>query len=124
MYMTYEVKIKDIREANIEALKLAKDVLTEKVEITQYVVAEFTALSGFNDLEVFIRTSESESNPFNNGFDYEENIYYYLYETGDIIRVAYEEFDRLLKVFIEIEVDRGIYISESEKEEYRELIKG
>ncbi|MBU3161630.1 hypothetical protein KPL37_18190 [Clostridium frigoris] len=123
MFMTYEVKINDISEANIEALKLAKDVLTEKVELTPYVVAEFTALSGFNDLEVFIRTSESEKNPFNNGVEYEEDIYYYLYETSEIIRVTYEEFDRLMKVFIEIEIDRGIYISKSEKEEYRVLIK-
>lgn len=83
----------------------------------------FTALSEFNDLEVFIRTSESEKNPFNNEFDYEENIYYYLYETGDIIRVTHEELDRLMKVFIEIEIERGIYIGKSEKEEYREVIK-
>lgn len=123
MYMVYEMKINDIREANIEALKLAKNVLTEKAELTPYVVAKFTALSGFNDLEVFIRTSESEKNPFNNEFDYEENIYYNLYETGDIIRVTYEEFDRLMKIFIEIEIGRGRYMDESQKEEYMELIK-
>jgi hypothetical protein len=115
------LKIKDIREANIEALRLAKDILTDKVEITPYIVAEFTALSGFNDVEVFIRTAEREDDPFNNDsdYDYEENIYYYLYETGYIIRVTFEEFERLLKRYVEVEID----VFDNEKEELRGLIK-
>jgi len=121
MYKIYELKIKDIKEANIEALRLAKDILTAKVEITPYIVAAFTALSGFDDVEVFIRTTEKEYDPFNNDsdYDYKENIYYYLYETGDIIRVTFEEFERLLKAYVEVEID----VFESEKEELRGLIK-
>jgi hypothetical protein len=121
MYKTYELKIKDIGEANIEALRIAKDILAGKVEITPYIVAEFTALSGFNDVEVFIRTAEREDEPFNNDndYDYEENIYYYLYETGDIVRVTFEEFERLLKRYVEVEID----VFDNEKEELRGLIK-
>ncbi len=44
-------------------------------------------------------------------------------ETGYVIRVTFEELERLMKTVIECEIDRGLYISDSEKEEYKALIE-
>jgi hypothetical protein len=121
---TFELdNVKDIREANKEAISLAKEILKEEIELTPYVVAKFIKLSGYENLEVFIFVSDTEKDPFNDEDEYEENIYYILYETGDAIRVNYGEFERLLRTYIEIELERGIYIKEDEKDEFIELIE-
>jgi len=115
------MKAGSFQEAGIEAVKLAKGLLNEEIEMTPYSVAKFNILAGYPNVEVFAHASEDDD-PFIDEGEYEENIYYYLYETGDVIRVTYEELKRLMKVVIKYELDRG-HISDSEKEEYKELIK-
>lgn len=88
--------------------------------MTPYSVAKFNVLAGYPDVEVFAHSLDDD--PFINEGEYEGNIYQYSYETRDVIRVTFEELQRLMKVVIEYEIDRG-NISDSEKEEYKKLIK-
>lgn len=104
MMVTYQTNIKkftETKEANAKALKLAKEILSEEEELTPGIVAEFLDLSGYPDIEVFIHTTDGDEDPFNYEDEYEDNIYYYLFETGDITRVDYEELTRLAEVHVE-----------------------
>ena len=121
MMTMFDIKVGSPQEAGLEAVKLAKGLLNGEIDMTPYSVAKFNVLAGYPDVEVFAHALDDD--PFIDEGEYEGNIYYYLYETGDVIRVTFEELERLMKVLIKYEVDRGLYISDSEKEEYKALIK-
>lgn len=122
MVKNFNFETKSIENTNIEALELSKSILSKSVEITPLVVGKFLVLFSYPDIEVFIHTDDGNDDPFNNEDEYEENIYYILYETGDVVRVTNDELDRLIKVYIKDEIERGIYISENEQVEYLKLI--
>jgi len=121
--ITFDIEIDDFEQADIESLKLAKGILEEKIEVTPFTVAKFTYLYGYPEVEVFAHSFDEED-PFDDESEYEENIYYFIYETGDIIRVDYEVLEEMMKEAIKFELGRGLYISESEKEEYERLVEG
>ncbi len=121
MMTMFDIKVGSPQEAGLEAVKLAKGLLNEEIEMTPYYVAKFNVLAGYPNVEVFAHTDADD--PFIDEGEYEENIYYYLNETGDVIRVILEELERLLIAIIKFEIDIGVNICDSEKEEYEALIK-
>lgn len=122
MMTTFTLEVKSPREAGIEAVRLAKGLLTREIKVTPYIVAKFNALAGYPNVEIFAHSTDNDD-PFNTEEDYKENIYYYLYETGTVIRVTFQELERLIKIVIENELERGLYISENERDEYEALFR-